>query len=241
MLSRSERHFLRAAEPFPLPTPFGLKLSSVLKSVSQIVGQLFCIVPRNGASLPKKHIKAKLHNVIELLSTVFNHCPPLHFKISIVELEKSQRQQELMQLKSYTPSDESLSVQLRNKNHLSRDPEADHSRFQLELECSKFPMPHINGMSPELSMNGHATPYEIHNTFSRPSSKQNTPQYTTSHLDQEIVPCTPNHSSRQKADKMTSLSLPDYTRFSPAKIALRRHLNQDHAVNGKATTNEIQR
>ncbi|KAM6039896.1 histone-lysine N-methyltransferase, H3 lysine-79 specific isoform 5-T6 [Theristicus caerulescens] len=167
------------------------------------------------------------------------HC--LELQISIVELEKSQRQQELMQLKSYTPSDESLSVQLRNKNHLSRDPEADHSRFHLELECSKFPMPHINGMSPELSMNGHATPYEIHNTFSRPSSKQNTPQYTTSHLDQEIVPCTPNHSSRQKADKMTSLSLPDYTRFSPAKIALRRHLNQDHAVNGKATTNEIQR
>ncbi|NWI25616.1 DOT1L protein, partial [Sula dactylatra] len=167
------------------------------------------------------------------------HC--LELQISIVELEKSQRQQELMQLKSYTPSDESLSVQLRNKNHLSRDPEADHSRFQLELECSKFPMPHINGMSPELSMNGHATPYEIHNTFSRPSSKQNTPQYTTSHLDQEIVPCTPNHNSRQKTDKMTSLSLPDYTRFSPAKIALRRHLNQDHAVNGKATTNEIQR
>ncbi|XP_063213867.1 histone-lysine N-methyltransferase, H3 lysine-79 specific isoform X5 [Chroicocephalus ridibundus] len=167
------------------------------------------------------------------------HC--LELQISIVELEKSQRQQELMQLKSYTPSDESLSVQLRNKTHLSRDPEPDHGRFQLELECSKFPMPHINGMSPELSMNGHATPYEIHNTFSRPSSKQNTPQYTTSHLDQEIVPCTPNHSSRQKADKMTSLSLPDYTRFSPAKIALRRHLNQDHAVNGKATTNEIQR
>ncbi|NXS98292.1 DOT1L protein, partial [Jacana jacana] len=167
------------------------------------------------------------------------HC--LELQISIVELEKSQRQQELLQLKSYTPSEEPLSVQLRNKPHLSRDPEADPGRFQLELECSKFPMPHINGMSPELSMNGHATPYEIHNTFSRPSSKQNTPQYTTSHLDQDIVPCTPNHGSRQKADKMTSLSLPDYTRFSPAKIALRRHLNQDHAVNGKATTNELQR
>ncbi|XP_042749349.1 histone-lysine N-methyltransferase, H3 lysine-79 specific isoform X3 [Lagopus leucura] len=166
------------------------------------------------------------------------HC--LELQISIVELEKSQRQQELMQLKSYTPSDESLSVQLRNKTHLSRDAEADHGRFQLELECSKFPMPHVNGMSPELSMNVHATPYEIHNTFSRPSSKQNTPQYMTSHLDQEIVPCTPNHS-RQKADRMASLSLPDYTRFSPAKIALRRHLNQDHAVNGKATTGEMQR
>ncbi|XP_053855688.1 histone-lysine N-methyltransferase, H3 lysine-79 specific isoform X3 [Vidua macroura] len=167
------------------------------------------------------------------------HC--LELQISIVELEKSQRQQELLQLKSYTPSEEPLSVQLHSKSHLSRDPEAEHGRFQLELECSKFPMPHINGMSPELSMNGHATPYELQHAFSRPSSKQNTPQYPNSHLDQDIVPCTPNHSSRQKTDKVTSLSLPDYTRFSPAKIALRRHLNQDHGINGRATANEIQR
>ncbi|XP_021383932.1 histone-lysine N-methyltransferase, H3 lysine-79 specific isoform X3 [Lonchura striata] len=167
------------------------------------------------------------------------HC--LELQISIVELEKSQRQQELLQLKSYTPSEEPLPVQLHSKSHLSREPEAEHGRFQLELECSKFPMPHINGMSPELSMNGHATPYELQHAFSRPSSKQNTPQYPSSHLDQDIVPCTPNHSSRQKADKVTSLSLPDYTRFSPAKIALRRHLNQDHGVNGRATANEIQR
>ncbi|XP_063016928.1 histone-lysine N-methyltransferase, H3 lysine-79 specific isoform X3 [Melospiza melodia melodia] len=167
------------------------------------------------------------------------HC--LELQISIVELEKSQRQQELLQLKSYTPSEEPLPVQLHSKSHLSRDPEAEQGRFQLELECSKFPMPHMNGMSPELSMNGHATPYELQHAFSRPSSKQNTPQYPNSHLDQDIVPCTPNHSSRQKADKVTSLALPDYTRFSPAKIALRRHLNQDHGVNGKATANEIQR
>ncbi|XP_036255175.1 histone-lysine N-methyltransferase, H3 lysine-79 specific isoform X2 [Molothrus ater] len=167
------------------------------------------------------------------------HC--LELQISIVELEKSQRQQELLQLKSYTPSEEPLPVQLHSKSHLSRDPEVEQGRFQLELECSKFPMPHINGMSPELSMNGHATPYELQHAFSRPSSKQNTPQYPNSHLDQDIVPCTPNHSSRQKADKVTSLALPDYTRFSPAKIALRRHLNQDHGVNGKATASEIQR
>nr|XP_054506282.1 histone-lysine N-methyltransferase, H3 lysine-79 specific isoform X7 [Agelaius phoeniceus] len=167
------------------------------------------------------------------------HC--LELQISIVELEKSQRQQELLQLKSYTPSEEPLPVQLHSKSHLSREPEAEQGRFQLELECSKFPMPHINGMSPELSMNGHATPYELQHAFSRPSSKQNTPQYPNCHLDQDIVPCTPNHSSRQKADKVTSLALPDYTRFSPAKIALRRHLNQDHGVNGKATASEIQR
>ncbi|KAF2977047.1 hypothetical protein EK904_012969, partial [Melospiza melodia maxima] len=128
------------------------------------------------------------------------HC--LELQISIVELEKSQRQQELLQLKSYTPSEEPLPVQLHSKSHLSRDPEAEQGRFQLELECSKFPMPHMNGMSPELSMNGHATPYELQHAFSRPSSKQNTPQYPNSHLDQDIVPCTPNHSSRQKADKV---------------------------------------
>ncbi|NXY81335.1 DOT1L protein, partial [Alcedo cyanopectus] len=158
------------------------------------------------------------------------HC--LELQISIVELEKSQRQQELLQLKSYTPPDESLPLQPRGKPPLSRE---------LELDCSKFPVAHINGMSPELSINGHAAPYELHGPFSRPSSKQNTPQYGTSHLEQDIVPCTPSHGSRQKLDKVTSLALPDYTRFSPAKIALRRHLNQDHGVNGKATASEIQR
>ncbi|XP_066491780.1 histone-lysine N-methyltransferase, H3 lysine-79 specific isoform X2 [Tiliqua scincoides] len=162
------------------------------------------------------------------------HC--LELQISIVELEKSQRQQELLQLKSYMPPDESLPAQPRHKNHLSREPEPDNSMFHLELECSKFPVPHLNGMSPELSMNGHATSYEIHNALSRPSSKQSTPQYATCHLDQEIVPCTPNHSCRQKPEKASSL--PDYTRFSPAKIALRRHLNQDHTSGGKASANE---
>ncbi|KAH0625913.1 hypothetical protein JD844_034282 [Phrynosoma platyrhinos] len=164
------------------------------------------------------------------------HC--LELQISIVELEKSQRQQELLQLKSYMPPEESLLAQPRHKSHLSREPEPDQGLFHLELECSKFPPPQINGMSPELSMNGHATPYEIHNALSRPSSKQSTPQYPAPHLDQDIVPCTPNHSSRQKPDKASSLSLPDYTRFSPAKIALRRHLNQDHVGGGKASCGE---
>ncbi|XP_072457569.1 histone-lysine N-methyltransferase, H3 lysine-79 specific isoform X1 [Notamacropus eugenii] len=165
------------------------------------------------------------------------HC--LELQISIVELEKSQRQQELLQLKSYAPPDEALSVHLRSKSSFSRELETDPTRFQLELECSKLSLPHINSMSPELSMNGHATTYEIHSMLSRPSSKQNTPQYLTSHLDQEIVPCTPIHNNRQKADKLSSLSLPDYTRYSPAKLALRRHLNQDHVVHGKTTANEI--
>ncbi|XP_042335815.1 histone-lysine N-methyltransferase, H3 lysine-79 specific isoform X2 [Sceloporus undulatus] len=164
------------------------------------------------------------------------HC--LELQISIVELEKSQRQQELLQLKSYMPPEESLLAQPRHKSHLSREAEPDQGLFHLELECSKFPPPQINGMSPELSMNGHATAYEIHNALSRPSSKQSTPQYPAPHLDQDIVPCTPNHSSRQKPDKASSLSLPDYTRFSPAKIALRRHLNQDHVGGGKASCGE---
>ncbi|NXG15781.1 DOT1L protein, partial [Grallaria varia] len=167
------------------------------------------------------------------------HC--LELQISIVELEKSQRQQELLQLKSYTPPEEPLPVQLHSKPHASREPEAEHGRFQLELDCSKFPVAHVNGMSPELSMNGHAAPYELQHTFGRPCSKQNTPQYPPAHLEHDIVPCTPSHGSRLKADKGTALALPDYTRFSPAKIALRRHLNQDHGVNGKATASEMQR
>ncbi|XP_015280553.1 PREDICTED: histone-lysine N-methyltransferase, H3 lysine-79 specific [Gekko japonicus] len=164
------------------------------------------------------------------------HC--LELQISIVELEKSQRQQELLQLKSYMPPDESLPAQPRHKNHLHRESEPDHGAFQLELECPKFPVPQINGMSPELSMNGHATPYEIQHALGRPSSKQGTPQYAASHLDPDIVPCTPNHNCRQKPDRASSLSLPDYTRFSPAKIALRRHLNQDHTGGGKSASNE---
>nr|XP_028569543.1 histone-lysine N-methyltransferase, H3 lysine-79 specific isoform X2 [Podarcis muralis] len=172
------------------------------------------------------------------------HC--LELQISIVELEKSQRQQELLQLKSYMPPDDSL-AHPRHKRHPSREAEPDHSTFHPELECSKFPAgPHLNGMSPELSMNGHATPYEIHAALGRPasssssssSSKQGTPQYPASHLDQDMVPCTPSHSGRQKPDKASSLSLPDYTRFSPAKIALRRHLNQDHVGSGKAAPAE---
>ncbi|XP_072834162.2 histone-lysine N-methyltransferase, H3 lysine-79 specific isoform X2 [Pogona vitticeps] len=167
------------------------------------------------------------------------HC--LELQISIVELEKSQRQQELLQLKSCMLPDESPPAPApRQKSHLSRGPEADHGLFHLELEGPKFPTPQLNGMSPELSMNGHATPYEIHHALGRPASKQSTPQYPASQLEQEIIPCTPNHSCRQKPDKGLSLSLPDYTRFSPAKIALRRHLNQDHVGGGggKAAAHE---
>ncbi|KAK9409140.1 histone-lysine N-methyltransferase H3 lysine-79 specific [Crotalus adamanteus] len=162
------------------------------------------------------------------------HC--LELQISIVELEKSQRQQELLQLKSYMPSDESLPAQPRHKNQLNREAEPDHNTLHLELECPKFPVPQVNG--PELSINGHATSYEIHNALSRPASKQTTPQYPPAHVDQDIIPCTPIHSCRQKLDKGSNLSLPDYTRFSPAKIALRRHLNQDHIGSGKTAPSE---
>ncbi|KAL7992931.1 hypothetical protein Chor_017187 [Crotalus horridus] len=148
-----------------------------------------------------------------------------------------QRQQELLQLKSYMPSDESLPAQPRHKNQLNREAEPDHNTLHLELECPKFPVPQVNG--PELSINGHATSYEIHNALSRPASKQTTPQYPPAHVDQDIIPCTPIHSCRQKLDKGSNLSLPDYTRFSPAKIALRRHLNQDHIGSGKTAPKRL--
>ncbi|XP_064424431.1 histone-lysine N-methyltransferase, H3 lysine-79 specific [Latimeria chalumnae] len=161
------------------------------------------------------------------------HC--LELQISIVELEKSQRQQELMQLKSYTPSEDGLLVHLRSK-HLVQESEGERSRFQLETDCSKLPLSSMNGMSPELSINGNATHFEIQSTLCRPSSKPETPQYMSSLSDQEIVPCTPTPNSKQKVERTPSSLLPDYTRFSPAKIALRRHLNQDHAIDGKMST-----
>ncbi|KAB0391915.1 hypothetical protein E2I00_002133, partial [Balaenoptera physalus] len=144
------------------------------------------------------------------------HC--LELQISIVELEKSQRQQELLQLKSC---------------------EAEPGRPHLELDCARFSLPHLSNMSPELSMNGHAAGYELCGTLSRPSPKQNTPQYLASPLDQEVVPCTPNHSGRPRLEKLSGLALPDYTRLSPAKLVLRRHLSQDHTANSRATASEL--
>ncbi|XP_045686989.1 histone-lysine N-methyltransferase, H3 lysine-79 specific isoform X2 [Phyllostomus hastatus] len=165
------------------------------------------------------------------------HC--LELQISIVELEKSQRQQELLQLKSCVPPDDSASLHLRGKGGLGRELEAEPGRLHLELDCSKFSLPHFSSMSPELSMNGHVAGYELCNTLSRPSSKQNTPQYLASPLDQEVVPCTPSHSSRPRLEKLSGLALPDYTRLSPAKLVLRRHLSQDHTASVKASAGEL--
>ncbi|XP_037680210.1 histone-lysine N-methyltransferase, H3 lysine-79 specific isoform X2 [Choloepus didactylus] len=164
------------------------------------------------------------------------HC--LELQISIVELEKSQRQQELLQLKSCVPPG-GLSVHLRGKGALGREPEAEPGRFHLELDCARSTLPPFSSMSPELSMNGHATGYELCSALSRPSSKLSTPQYLASPLDQEVVPCTPNHGSRPRLDKLSGLSLPDYTQLSPAKVVLRRHLGQDHATSGKGAPGEL--
>lgn len=159
--------------------------------------------------------------------------PPLIPQISIVELEKSQRQQELLQLKSCVPPDEALTLQLRGK------PEAEPGRLHLELDCARFSLPPFSSLSPELSMNGHAAGYELCSALGRPSPKQNTPQYLASPLDQEVVPCTPSHSGRPRLEKLSGLALPDYTRLSPAKLVLRRHLSQDHAASGKAAASEL--
>ncbi|XP_053752825.1 histone-lysine N-methyltransferase, H3 lysine-79 specific isoform X1 [Panthera pardus] len=165
------------------------------------------------------------------------HC--LELQISIVELEKSQRQQELLQLKSCVPPDDALSAHLRGKGALGREPEADPGRLHLDLDCSRFSLPHFSSASPELSMNGHAASYELCGALSRPPSKQNTPQYLASPLDQEVVPCTPSHGSRPRLEKVSGLALPDYTRLSPAKLVLRRHLSQDHAAGGKTAAGEL--
>lgn len=160
-------------------------------------------------------------------------------QISIVELEKSQRQQELLQLKSCVPPDDTLSAHLRGRGGLAREPEAEPGRLRLELDCAKFSLPHFSSTSPELSMNGHAASYELCSALSRPSPKQNTPQYLTSPLDQEVVPCTPSHGGRPRLEKLSGLALPDYTRLSPAKLVLRRHLSQDHVAGNKAATSDL--
>ncbi|XP_071433959.1 histone-lysine N-methyltransferase, H3 lysine-79 specific isoform X6 [Pithys albifrons albifrons] len=160
------------------------------------------------------------------------HC--LELQISIVELEKSQRQQELLQLKSYAPAEEPL----------PHKAEPEPGRAALELECPRLALPPGSRLSPELSINGHAAPAELppQHPLGRPCPprQQHTPQYPPGHLEHDIVPCTPCHG-RQKGDRGAGLALPDYTRFSPAKIALRRHLNQDHGVNGRAAATEGQR
>uniref|UniRef100_A0A4W6FRU0 Histone-lysine N-methyltransferase, H3 lysine-79 specific n=1 Tax=Lates calcarifer TaxID=8187 RepID=A0A4W6FRU0_LATCA len=137
------------------------------------------------------------------------HC--LELQISIVELEKSQRQQELLQLKSYSPCEGSP-----YRKSLE-------SRSSTDMDSSKLGLssaPALNGVSPELSINGTSSP-----CFDRGNTKgELLSRYLPISPDHEIVPATPDARQRQQG---SSYALPDYTRFSPAKIALRRHLNQD--------------
>ncbi len=134
-----------------------------------------------------------------------------YLQISIVELEKSQRQQELLQLKSYSPCDGSP-----YRKSLE-------SRSSTDMDSSKLGLssaPALNGVSPELSVNGTSSP-----CFDRANTKgELLSRYLPISPDHEIVPATPDARQRQQS---SSYALPDYTRFSPAKIALRRHLNQD--------------
>ncbi|XP_077439195.1 histone-lysine N-methyltransferase, H3 lysine-79 specific isoform X3 [Vanacampus margaritifer] len=137
------------------------------------------------------------------------HC--LELQISIVELEKSQRQQELLQLKSYSPHEGSP----YRKNL--------ESRSSADLDPSKFGLssvPALNGISPERPINGIGSP-----SFERGNNK--------AELLSRYLPISPDHDvampeARQR--QHVSHALPDYTRFSPAKIALRRHLNQEPAA-----------
>ncbi|KAK9519085.1 hypothetical protein VZT92_021837 [Zoarces viviparus] len=137
------------------------------------------------------------------------HC--LELQISIVELEKSQRQQELLQLKSYSPCDGSpyrKSLESRSSNDM------DSSKLGLSSA------PALNGISLDLSINGTSSP-----CFDRANTKgELLSRYLPISPDHEIVPAIPDARQRQQT---SSYALPDYTRFSPAKIALRRHLNQD--------------
>ncbi|XP_061681046.1 histone-lysine N-methyltransferase, H3 lysine-79 specific isoform X2 [Syngnathoides biaculeatus] len=136
------------------------------------------------------------------------HC--LELQISIVELEKSQRQQELLQLKSYSPHEGSP----YRKNL--------ESRSSGDMDLSKFGLPSVpalNGVSPDRSINGTHSP-----SFDRVNTKTELlSRYLPISPDHDIGAAMPEARQRQHI----SHALPDYTRFSPAKIALRRHLNQE--------------
>uniref|UniRef100_A0A8C1Q7B4 Histone-lysine N-methyltransferase, H3 lysine-79 specific n=1 Tax=Cyprinus carpio TaxID=7962 RepID=A0A8C1Q7B4_CYPCA len=146
------------------------------------------------------------------------HC--LELQISIVELEKSQRQQELLQLKSYNPCEESP-YQKALPGPEPR-PTLDSNTPKLNPQASVG----LNGLSPELSINGTASPGYERGSGGGIGKNELLTRYLPICPDHEIVPPTPDSRSRQLGQP-----LPDYTRFSPAKIALRRHLNQDSAAN----------
>uniref|UniRef100_A0A8C5N9D6 Histone-lysine N-methyltransferase, H3 lysine-79 specific n=1 Tax=Gouania willdenowi TaxID=441366 RepID=A0A8C5N9D6_GOUWI len=137
------------------------------------------------------------------------HC--LELQISIVELEKSQRQQELLQLKSYSPCGDSPYRKCLE------------SRSSGDIDSSKLGLsstPVLNGVGSEASMNGIGSPGFEHTTL----KGELLSRYLPISPDHEIASSTSDARQRQQC---SSHALPDYTRFSPAKIALRRHLNQD--------------
>ncbi|KAE8631953.1 hypothetical protein XENTR_v10001371 [Xenopus tropicalis] len=157
------------------------------------------------------------------------HC--LELQISIVELEKFQRQQELLQLKSSTLPEEPPPSHNRTKGSLGNHFHAEQSSVRMMPP----PSSHTNGLSPERSLNGHASHYELYHSCrggSRPCSKESTPSHSE-HAD--IVPSTQTHAAKHKGEKISGPTQPDYTRYSPAKIAMRRHLNQEPLPNGRST------
>lgn len=133
-------------------------------------------------------------------------------QISIVELEKSQRQQELLQLKSYSPREGSP-----YRKSLDSRSSADVDSSKLGLSSG----PALNGVSPDLAMNGTGSP-----CFDRPGAKGEL-RYLPISPDHEITPASAADPRQRQQSSSSSYVPPDYTRYSPAKIALRRHLNQD--------------
>lgn len=192
--------FFRPLLPPPFVCPTGS--SDIFKVISLPADGLLSHFPR--------HISI----VVECLFPNLMAPSGVLLQISIVELEKSQRQQELLQLKSYSPCEGSpyrKNLELR-------------SSTDMDSKLGLSSAPALNGVSPELSMNGTSSP-----RFDRANTKgELLSRYLPISPDHEIVPATPDARQRQQN---SSYTLPDYTRFSPAKIALRRHLNQDPTAN----------
>ncbi|XP_053556076.1 histone-lysine N-methyltransferase, H3 lysine-79 specific [Bombina bombina] len=153
------------------------------------------------------------------------HC--LELQISIVELEKFQRQHELLQLKSSTLSEDPPPSNGRSKG-------AFDSHFSSHTSPARHvPHSHTNGLSPDLSINSHNSHYDVYHSCRAGNSRCCSKESTPSHSDNTDLLGNLTQATRHKLDRAVTLSQPDYTRYSPAKIAMRRHLNQEPTVNGR--------
>lgn len=163
----------------------------------------------------------------------------LELQISIVELEKSQWQQEFLQFKFCVLFDDVLFLYLCGKGFLGCELEFDVSWLYLELDCVKFLLFYLSSMSLEFFMNGQVVGYEFCSVLSWFLFKQNIFQYLVLFFDQEVVFCIFSYGGWLCLEKLFGLVVFDYIRLFLVKIVLRWYLSQDYMVFGRLVVSEL--